>query len=64
MCDVSENIDIVIGMKSFQSNQRRDFLIAKSYESAIKYPMLQKIIQSVIEKGYTTNPIKTKINCE
>lgn len=64
MCDVSENIDIVIGMKSFQPNQRKDFLIAKSYESAIKYPMLQKIIQSVIKEGYTTNPIKTKINCE
>jgi predicted RNase H-like nuclease (RuvC/YqgF family) len=63
-CEVFDNINVAIEMKSFQPKQREDFLLAKSYKAALEYPMLQTVIAEVIKSGYTVNPLKGKIDCE
>ena len=63
-CDVSENIDNVIEMITYKTQQRIDHLVAKSYESILRFPILQTIISEVIKNNFTVNPLKTKINCE
>lgn len=63
-CEVFDNINVALEMKSFQPKQREDFLLAKSYKAALEYPMLQTVIAEVIKSGYTVNPLKGKIDCE